>query len=172
MSRDEDRLFHSALNTTESLTRVKSVSNFSTLLSPRHQSRHLGKRSADASIGRSEENGSESSQALYMKEDTKNRRTRKSLSEVSHNSARRMDGPSDGKHENEYEAAMEVLAANIIDREIYEWVVYDINQQCFIMDTVHLLKPWLLPKIAFLILVLGCWVPLRLVKIIRKSPFQ
>jgi hypothetical protein len=56
-----------------------------------------------------------------MKETSRKKRSGRSFSEISHNSTRRMDGPSDGKDDVESDAAMEELVANVINREIYEW---------------------------------------------------
>ncbi|TVY57532.1 hypothetical protein LCER1_G001685 [Lachnellula cervina] len=122
MNRDED-LYGLLLDTPKDLHRVKNVCNMSKLIARREQSTRSSQRSTTTSIG-SEENGIEDSQVLFMKETTRKTREGRSFSEISHNSGRRLDGPSDGKNdiESDVEAtAMEELVANIIDREIHEW---------------------------------------------------
>lgn len=117
----DDGAFDS-LHDEQSIPRVDSTHDLSKLLPKRSRARRFSKRSAIASIGRSEENGSENSQILFMKETSKNRRGRRSFSEMSCNSGRRIDGQSDGsKDDDKCDAAREELAAGVIDREIYEW---------------------------------------------------
>ncbi|TVY23702.1 hypothetical protein LHYA1_G007843 [Lachnellula hyalina] len=95
----------------------------SKLIARRDQSSRSSQRSRRASIG-SGENGAEDSQVLFMKKTTGKKRKGRSFSEISHNSAIRLDESSVGKDDVESDgeaAAMEELVANMIDREIQEW---------------------------------------------------
>jgi hypothetical protein len=109
------------------LPRTTGIVDFSKLFRRhRHISREAGsKRSvATTATGRSrhpEENGSENSQVLYMAPPKRPRRIDRSLSSISNNSGRRLDGSSGEKEEDETEQAAEELTWNIIDREIFEW---------------------------------------------------
>jgi len=105
------------LDTSSGLTRVQSISDFNRVFSRRDRIR----LSTFASTGYSEDNGSENSQVLYMTTPAKQKRPGRSFSEISYNSVRKMDGPSEGKPDAAIDAVMEELASNIIDREIYEW---------------------------------------------------
>ncbi|TVY42827.1 hypothetical protein LSUB1_G002209, partial [Lachnellula subtilissima] len=119
----DDDPYESFLRNPNDLHRIKNVPDMSKLIARREQSSRSSQRSTRASIG-SGENGAEDSQVLFMKKTTGKKRKGRSFSEISHNSAIRLDEPSDGKDDVESDgeaAAMEELVANIIDREIHEW---------------------------------------------------
>jgi hypothetical protein len=107
----------SLLDTTQGLTRVQSTTDFSKIF-PRHDRIRL---STSASTGDSEDHGSENSQVLFMTTPKRQKRSGRSFSEISYNSVRKMDGPSEGKPDAAIDAMTEELASNVIDREIYEW---------------------------------------------------
>jgi hypothetical protein len=108
------------------LPRTTGIVDFSKLFRRhRHISREADSKHSVSIATRSsrypEENGSENSQVLYMAPPKRSRRIDRSLSSISNNSGRRMDGSSDEKEEGETKQAAEELSWNIVDREIFEW---------------------------------------------------
>jgi hypothetical protein len=106
------------------LPRTTGIVDFSKLFRKHRHISHEAdsKRSVSTVSSRHpEENGSENSQILHMAPPKRPRRIDRSLSSISNNSGRRLDGSSDEKEEDETKQAAEELSWNIIDREIFEW---------------------------------------------------
>lgn len=106
-----------------SLHRSKGTADFSHLLRSQHASRTSENRLSITDSRRSENNGSENSQILYMSA-SKSPKTRReigrSLSSIGNGAGRRFDGSADVTPK-EQETSEENMSRHIIDREISEW---------------------------------------------------
>lgn len=107
------------------LHRVSSACDLPSLITK--SIRKSRQSSSFASVRRYENNGSKDSEALYMASSKKSTRKDRSLSLVSANSFRRMDGSFDERSGSEAGSVVEVEdtidepSQDIIDQEIFEW---------------------------------------------------
>ncbi|PSS08944.1 hypothetical protein M430DRAFT_61349 [Amorphotheca resinae ATCC 22711] len=106
------------------LRRIPSTCDLPSLVLPPR--RASGKsRESQSFARRSKKSDSENSDVLYMIQGKRPKRRDRSLSLISNNSARRLDGPSDKDADcEEYNAEdneAEKLSGGIIDQEIFEW---------------------------------------------------